>query len=110
MRLIDADALYVWVKTECNPYGKPSLDFESGKKVLDMIDRMPTIEPERKKGKWIKKMRITKTKEYVSYDPEWHCANCKTKYEPYMARNVNFCYVCGADMRGEQDGESKTDT
>lgn len=20
-----------WVKTECNPYGKPTLDFESGK-------------------------------------------------------------------------------
>jgi len=46
MRLIDADALYIWVKTECNPYGKPTLDFESGKKVLSMIDRMPTIESE----------------------------------------------------------------
>lgn len=44
MRLIDADALYYKVKCECNPYGKPTIDFESGKKVLDWIEKAPTIE------------------------------------------------------------------
>lgn len=42
MRLIDADKLYDWIKTECNPYGKPTIDFESGCRMLDIIKRMPT--------------------------------------------------------------------
>ncbi len=42
MRLIDADKLYDWIKTECNPYGKPTIDFESGCRILDIIKRMPT--------------------------------------------------------------------
>ena len=43
MRLIDADALYYKVKCKCNPYGKPTIDFESGKKVLDWIEEAPTV-------------------------------------------------------------------
>ena len=42
MRLIDADKLYDWVRTEYNPYGKPTIDFESGNRMLDIIKRMPT--------------------------------------------------------------------
>ena len=42
MRLIDADKLYDWVKRECNPYGKPTIDFESGNSMLDMIKRSST--------------------------------------------------------------------
>lgn len=34
-----------WVKTECNPYGKPTLDFESGKKVIEHLEQMPSAEP-----------------------------------------------------------------
>lgn len=39
-----------WVKTECNPYGKPTLEFESGKKVIEHLEQMPSTEP---KMKWI---------------------------------------------------------
>lgn len=42
MRLIDADKLYDWVRRECNPYGKPTIDFESGNRILDMIKRSST--------------------------------------------------------------------
>ena len=42
MRLIDADKLYNWVRRECNPYGKPTIDFESGNRMLDMIKRSQT--------------------------------------------------------------------
>ena len=42
MRLIDADKLYDWVRRECNPYGKPTIDFESGNRMLDMIKRSST--------------------------------------------------------------------
>lgn len=42
MRLIDADKLYDRIKMACNPYGKPTIDFESGNRMLDIIKRMPT--------------------------------------------------------------------
>lgn len=42
MRLVDADKLYDWIKAECNPYGKPTIDFESGKRMIDIIKLMPT--------------------------------------------------------------------
>lgn len=48
-------------------------------------------------------MSVTKTEKYISYDPEWYCDCCGTKYDSYIAKFINFCYVCGADMRGEED-------
>lgn len=39
-----------WVKTECNPYGKPTLEFESGKRVIEHLEQMPSANPE---TKWI---------------------------------------------------------
>ena len=44
--LIDRQAAIQWVKTECNPYGKPTLDFESGKKVIEHLEQMPSARPE----------------------------------------------------------------
>ena len=73
------------------------------KEISKQLKQLPPAQPEHKKGKWIKKMRVTETEKYISYDPEWYCACCGTKYDPWMAEIVNFCYVCGADMRGEQE-------
>ena len=44
MRLIDADALHRKVKMETNPYGKPTIDYDSGVKVLEWIDKASTID------------------------------------------------------------------
>ena len=43
---ISRQAAIKWVKTECNPYGKPTLDFESGKKVIEHLERMPSAQPD----------------------------------------------------------------
>ena len=43
--LISRQAAIRWVKTECNPYGKPTLDFESGKKVIEHLKQMPSAQP-----------------------------------------------------------------
>ena len=43
--LISRQAAIRWVKTECNPYGKPTLDFESGKKVIEHLEQMPPAQP-----------------------------------------------------------------
>ena len=37
---VDADKLYSKVKEKTNPYGKPTLDYKSGVKVLNMIKQM----------------------------------------------------------------------
>ena len=44
--LISRKAAIRWVKTECNPYGKPTLEFESGKKVIEHLEQMPSVQPE----------------------------------------------------------------
>lgn len=48
--LISRQAAIRWVKTECNPYGKPTLDFESGKKVIKHLEQMPSAQPEPRRG------------------------------------------------------------
>ena len=40
-----------WVKTECNPYGKPTLDYDSGLKVIEHLKNMPS--EARAIGAWI---------------------------------------------------------
>lgn len=42
---ISRQAAIRWVKTECNPYGKPTLDFESGKRVMEHLKTMPSVHP-----------------------------------------------------------------
>ena len=55
------------------------------------MDKMPTIEPERKKGAWINEGRIIR------------CNRCKTGYAVVKgmksALTYKFCPNCGADMR-----------
>lgn len=46
MDLISREDAIRWVKTECNPYGKPTLEFESGKKVIEHLEQMPSAQPE----------------------------------------------------------------
>ena len=48
---ISRQAAIRWVKTECNPYGKPTLDFESGKKVIEHLKQMPSAQPEKRTDK-----------------------------------------------------------
>ena len=87
MRPIDADALKekAWdADTRCGYV-----------QVVDVgdIDDAPTIEPERKKGKWIEYNATGKK--------QWMCSECCAEEKnPKVAR---FCYWCGADMRGEQE-------
>ena len=43
--LISREAAIRWVKTECNPYGKPTLDYNSGLKVIEHLKKMPSALP-----------------------------------------------------------------
>ena len=95
VRLIDANALYREVKTECNPYGKPTIGFDDGKKVLKLIDAAPTIEAEPvRHGWWINAHKVN--------DGDFKkCSECSCYIEEtYFANdyNVRYCPNCGAKM------------
>jgi hypothetical protein len=113
VRLIDADALIDDLKHDV-ALDQDSLDYEeltdSNRKIIqfdkdckqnaiDLLQNAPTIEPERKNGKWIPQDH-NKTNGMAStlvyYYPK--CSVCG-----YCDNYTNFCPNCGADMRGEED-------
>lgn len=58
-----------------------------GMRLLDVISAVPSVQVERKKGKWIE------------IEPHMViCPFCK-----YASSRKNFCAECGADMRGESN-------
>ena len=74
------------------PYG-------SDHDAIEAWNRRTTIEPERKKGKWI---------EISKFDHSYKCSICGrtliniTDGKNTVTKNYPFCH-CGADMRGDQD-------
>lgn len=107
MRLIDADALSdileQMIETadiKSREYiGEPVVahHYETLKKqieeILTGVSEFPTIEPERKKGKWISNSPVT-----------MKCSQCGYFISDWKWHESNFCPNCGADMR-EGDSE-----
>ena len=89
-RLIDADALIDQIKSNYTEY---PVMIEIRRALKKFIDEAPTIEPERKKGRWI---------------DDCMCSECHWIHENdkgfALITNYNFCPNCGADMR-EVDNE-----
>ena len=82
MRLIDADALHRKVKTETNPYGKPTIDYDSGVKVLEWIDKAPTIDA----------VPVVRCKDCKHCDPETnHCDHHMGTVAPLRRKPDDFC-------------------
>lgn len=60
------------------------------------LKRLPSAQTERKKGKWI-------TYRYLRENwSECECDQC----HKYVKVAYDFCPNCGADMRGERDGNN----
>ena len=95
MRLIDADA--------CESYFWEHLDDNGMAAAMNAINDMPTIEPQRKKGKWI-------YGESEAGNDGYYCSKCGNfvpwKYDEYdidFIKEFLFCNKCGAEMRGDAD-------
>lgn len=95
MRLIDADAFrreidnhWPFSKSEQSKHGLADMAKST---LLYVLNAMPTIEPERKKGKWIK-----------LYAGNYKCSECGDWWgndNNEMIEDFKFCPNCGADMR-----------
>lgn len=92
-RLIDADALERegWSLSRNRQVDYKTMVYEVKKPT-----EFPTIEPERKTGKWVKPLLVTNTDRV-------RCSECSAMYDWYtQAQYFNFCPNCGVDMRGEE--------
>ena len=89
MRLIDADAA-VESLTE---YGNGRAVYISVEEAVRRIEQLPSVQPERPKGKWIHQVKFSRVE----------CDQCGKVFRNSFAPK-NFCPNCGADMRGEQNG------
>ena len=67
--------------------------------LFDGIRKLPSAQPERKKGKWIPLFdgRFTGGAYW------FHCSNCERVVPDVRNGGWNFCPNCGADMRGDND-------
>ena len=115
MRAIDADRLLEERRIHTY-YHLPNGDI-----AIPLIDikNAPTIEPERKKGKWLPVTKIYKVTEgqFPNTHIEWvdatepdeidavRCSECREVFDFQEARN--WCTECGADMR--EDGVANAD-
>lgn len=92
MRLIDADKIvYTW-QIDADGQRHDGVTLES------IIDKMPTIE-ERKKGTWEAFMAYGKTVRHRCSE----CLACASRDDFGKEYLSDYCGVCGADMRGEED-------
>ena len=90
-RLIDADALkerFQSLAYDDWNQGVSTSWADAYRECAEMVDDMPTIEPERNKGLW------------HWADGMYSCDQCGE----ILDEKSPFCPMCGADMRGEQNG------
>ena len=85
MRLIDGDELLTAFPVDDEPTLTKSC-------VRTTIKHMPTIEPERKRGKWIYNSPVT-----------MKCNQCGLVIKDWDWHRFKYCPNCCADMRDEND-------
>jgi len=59
---------------------------------IAIIKRLPSVQSDRKRGKWIYNSPVT-----------MKCDQCGYVIKDWRWNELNFCANCGADMRGEQE-------
>ncbi len=104
MRLIDADALMEILTTairnmkgmakflDAEDDHEIQMEIKAYTDIANGIKEMPTIEPERKKGKWIPNSPVT-----------MKCDRCGLVIKDWDWHRFKLCPNCEADMRGEQN-------
>ena len=94
-----------WVQAMC---GRP-FDEDEANEFSDIVyDALPSAQPERKTGEW--SMEFSPAYKGGAY---CECSQCNYKFAMgayFEPDEWKFCPECGADMRGEQDDESRSNS
>ena len=69
-----------------------NIEEEYGSAVQEVINGLPSAQPEREKGKWVSNSPVT-----------MKCDQCGAVIKDWDWHRFKFCPVCDADMRGEQE-------
>ena len=104
--LISRQAAIKYLMTNMNWYDEDGYESDDDYKrecITELINGVPSAQPERKKGKWIY------GEDEYGIDG-YHCDKCgffvpwdyTHKFIDFI-KDYHFCPNCGADMRGEQD-------
>lgn len=95
MRTIDADALIAQMEADAEQMEEPIAKMFTYAAISD-IKHAPTIEPQRKTGKWIKNSNGT-----------YSCDKCHSWIPNEQHYYANFCLYCGAVMIGGEECTKK---
>lgn len=101
---IERKSIYSRVKRHTNPYGKPTLDYKSGVKVLDMIKQESSADVvEVVHAEWLYHECVSS---YDGTKSGYSCSACGAFVEEEVFEtdeiHKNFCGNCGAKMDGER--------
>ena len=116
-RKMAIDAVKSYWRNEVDRIPKKSTDFDVITQICDSIlthnanickaiDTLPSVQPERKKGKWIWWYEESFTEHATEYTPHCKCSECGSECAPSVATYSNFCRNCGAYMGDENDAIS----
>ena len=118
MRMIDGDALKRKAQREATDAWKMKVTAKVEtllNQFIDWIENAPTIEPERKKGKWIEDAEtyykaVNEKGGGVDEDTPYFvddiaCSECLALFSVIdnETERFDYCPNCGADMRGGQE-------
>lgn len=102
MRLIDADALMDDINRAINAMTAIGIVVDGDwlwAKLNDALDNAPTIEPERKTGRWIKHPEVKNVYGGTCIE----CSQCGEKYVVQHMEDEKYCRNCGARMEEEDE-------
>ena len=96
--LISRQAAIKYLMTNMNWYDEDGYESDDDYKrecITELINGVPSAQPERKKGEWIP---VTNGRGGFECD---QCHNYAPSYQDGVEWLSGFCPNCGADMRGE---------
>lgn len=95
---ISRHAAIRWIKTECNPYGKPTLDYETSCRIMEHLDKMPSAQSE--------VIRCTECKHYREYDSEYVenavVVQCMADRYPISETILDGWFCAGAERKDDE--------
>ena len=101
-RKASIEAMNKLFNQDCEDYGCEIPECFPAYRAIEELEMLPSVQPIRPKGEWIRWYEIIKYENYEEHDPHCKCSKCNCEVDSYSSQFINFCPTCGADMRGTE--------